>query len=75
MTRQGVYPLETAIKKVKSEVDSLQLYYKKDGQKIAEIGCDLSIVFFTEPEFYIYPEQVRQVLAIAENFRTIFDSL
>lgn len=73
--RQGKYPFETAIRKVKAEVKTLELYYTKDKQKIAEIGCDQSITFFTEDGYYIYPEQVKQVLAIAENFNTIYNSL
>ena len=74
-TRQGKYPFATAIKKVRAEVKTLSLYYTKDGQQIAEIGCDGSIIFFTEEGYYIYPEQVKQVLAVAENFNTIYDSL
>lgn len=74
-TRQAKYPFATAIKKVKSEVKALQLYYTKDMQPIAEIGCDQSIIFFTEEGYYIFPEQVKQALAIAENFNTIYDSL
>ncbi len=74
-TRQGKYPFETAIKKVKAEVKTLSLYYTKDGQNIAEICCDQSITFFTEDGYYIYPEQVKLVLAIAENFNTIYNSL
>ena len=73
--RQSIYPFETAVKKVNAEVQTLCLYYAKDGQKIAEIGSDSAITFFTEPGYYIYPEQVKQVLAIAENFKTIFNSI
>lgn len=74
-TRQGKYPFETGIKKVKAEVKTLCLYYTKDGQTIAEIGCDQSITFCADEGYYIYPEQVKQVLAIAENFNTIYNSL
>ena len=73
--RQAKYPFETSIKKLNKDVKTLLLYYVKDNQKIAEIGCDSSIVFFTENEYYLYPEQVEQVLAIAKNFNTIYNSI